>query len=100
MLIAFRFLLGLGVGGSYPVSAVLMSEYADRNVRGKLVGLVFSTQAFGLIVALASLGAGTSTDIAWRALPALGAVPAAAVVYLRRAHLARRLDHPVPGSWT
>src|SRR6185437_3058422 len=30
------------------------------------------------------LGAGTSTDITWRVLLALGAVPAAAVVYLRR----------------
>ena len=29
VLIAFRFLLGFGVGGDYPVSAVLMSEYAD-----------------------------------------------------------------------
>ena len=88
VLIGFRFLLGLGVGGDYPVSAVLMSEYANRKDRGKLVGLVFSTQALGLIVgplvALALLGAGTSTDIAWRVLLGLGAVPAAAVIYLRR----------------
>jgi MFS transporter, PHS family, inorganic phosphate transporter len=88
VLIAFRFLLGLGVGGDYPVSAVLMTEYANRMDRGRLVGLVFSTQALGLIVgpavALTLLGAGTSSDIAWRILLALGAVPAAAVVYLRR----------------
>jgi MFS family permease len=88
VLIGFRFLLGLGVGGDYPVSAVLMTEYANRQDRGRLVGLVFSTQALGLIVgpviALALLGAGTSGDIAWRVLLALGAVPAAAVVYLRR----------------
>jgi MFS transporter, PHS family, inorganic phosphate transporter len=88
VLIGFRLLLGLGVGGDYPVSAVLMTEYANRKDRGRLVGLVFSTQALGLIVgpiiALALLGAGTSTDITWRVLLALGAVPAAAVVYLRR----------------
>ena len=30
VLVAFRFLLGFGVGGDYPVSAVLMSEYASR----------------------------------------------------------------------
>jgi len=88
VLIGFRFLLGLGVGGDYPVSAVLMTEYANRKDRGRLVGLVFSTQALGLIVgpvvALALLGAGTSTDIAWLVLLALGAVPAAAVIYLRR----------------
>jgi len=88
ILIGFRFLLGLGVGGDYPVSAVIMTEYANRKDRGKLVGLVFSTQALGLIIgpliALALLGAGTSNDIAWRVLLGLGAVPAAAVVYLRR----------------
>src|SRR5947207_10417171 len=88
VLIAFRFLLGFGVGGDYPVSAVLMSEYANRKDRGKLVGMVFGTQALGLIVgplvALALLGAGVSDDLAWRILLALGAVPAAAVVYLRR----------------
>ena len=88
MLIAFRFLLGVGVGGDYPVSAVLMSEYANRKDRGKLVGMVFGTQALGLIVgplvALALLGAGTSDDVAWRILLGLGAVPAAAVIYLRR----------------
>jgi PHS family inorganic phosphate transporter-like MFS transporter len=87
VLIAFRFLLGFGVGGDYPVSAVLMSEYANRKDRGKLVGMVFSAQALGLIVgpliALALLGAGSSGDVAWRTMLALGAVPAAAVVYLR-----------------
>jgi MFS transporter, PHS family, inorganic phosphate transporter len=88
VLIAFRFVLGFGVGGDYPVSAVLMSEYANRKDRGKLVGMVFGTQALGLIVgplvALALLGAGASNDTAWRVMLGLGAVPAAAVVYLRR----------------
>jgi MFS transporter, PHS family, inorganic phosphate transporter len=88
VLIAFRFVLGFGVGGDYPVSAVLMSEYANREDRGRLVGMVFSTQALGLIVgpliALALLGGGVSNDLAWRIMLALGAVPAAAVVYLRR----------------
>jgi MFS transporter, PHS family, inorganic phosphate transporter len=87
VLIAFRFLLGFGVGGDYPVSAVLMSEYANRKDRGKLVGMVFSTQALGLIVgplvALALLGGGASDGVAWRVMLALGAVPAAAVIYLR-----------------
>src|SRR5256884_749808 len=87
VLIAFRFLLGFGVGGDYPVSAVLMSEYANRKDRGKLVGMVFSTQALGLIVgplvALTLLGAGASNDVAWRTMLALGVVPAAAVIYLR-----------------
>src|SRR5437764_4617797 len=88
VLIGFRFLLGFGVGGDYPVSAVLMSEYANRKDRGKLVGMVFGTQALGLIVgplvALGLLGAGASDNTSWRIMLALGAIPAAAVVYLRR----------------
>ena len=88
VLIVFRFVLGFGVGGDYPVSAVLMSEYANRRDRGKLVGMVFSTQALGLIVgpliALALLGGGVSDGLAWRIMLGLGAIPAAAVVYLRR----------------
>ncbi len=87
VLIAFRFVLGFGVGGDYPVSAVLMSEYANREYRGRLVGMVFSTQALGLIVgpviALALLGAGAGNDLAWRIMLGLGAVWAATVVYLR-----------------
>src|SRR5581483_10670159 len=87
VLIAFRFVLGFGVGGDYPVSAVMVSEYANRKDRGKLVGMVFGTQALGLIVgpliALALLGAGFGNDTVWRVLLGLGALPAAAVIYLR-----------------
>jgi MFS family permease len=86
-LVIARFVLGLGIGGDYPVSAVLMSEYANRTDRGKLVGLVFSMQALGLIVgplvALVLLASGISHDLTWRILLGLGALPAAAVVYLR-----------------
>ena len=88
VLIVFRFVLGFGVGGDYPVSAVMVSEYANRKDRGKLVGMVFGAQALGLIVgplvALALLGAGASDGVAWRLMLGLGAIPAAAVVYLRR----------------
>jgi MFS transporter, PHS family, inorganic phosphate transporter len=87
MLIPFRFVLGVGVGGDYPVSAVMVSEYANRKDRGKLVGMVFGTQALGLIIgpliALSLLGSGASDDLVWRILLGLGAVPAAAVLYLR-----------------
>ncbi|MHB1582309.1 MAG: MFS transporter [Acidimicrobiales bacterium] len=86
-LVVARFVLGLGIGGDYPVSAVLMSEYANRRDRGRLVGLVFSMQAVGLVVGplvgLALLGAGAGHELAWRLLLGLGALPAAAVVYLR-----------------
>ena len=86
-LVLARFLIGLGIGGDYPVSAVLMSEYSNRADRGRLVGLVFSMQALGLIVgplvALTLLSSGVGHDLTWRLLLGLGAVPAAAVLWLR-----------------
>jgi MFS family permease len=86
-LVVSRFVLGLGIGGDYPVSAVLMSEYANRNDRGRLVGLVFSMQALGLVVGplvgLVLLASGVEHEVSWRLMLGLGALPAAAVVYLR-----------------
>ncbi|MBW4029410.1 MAG: MFS transporter [Acidobacteria bacterium] len=87
LLVIARFVLGLGIGGDYPVSAVLMSEYANRRNRGRLVGLVFSMQAVGLVVGplvgLLLLSSGVNATLTWRLLLGLGAVPAAAVIYLR-----------------
>jgi MFS family permease len=87
LLVVARLVLGLGIGGDYPVSAVFMSEYSNRQDRGRLVGLVFSMQALGLIVgpliALVLLSSGIGDGLVWRILLGLGAVPAAAVVYLR-----------------
>jgi len=86
-LVMARFVLGLGIGGDYPVSAVLMSEYSNRRDRGRLVGMVFSMQALGLIVGplvgLALLSSGVSQALSWRLLLGLGAIPAATVIYLR-----------------
>lgn len=86
-LVIARFVLGLGIGGDYPVSAVLMSEYSNRNDRGRMVGMVFSMQALGLIVGplvgLILLQSGTSHDVAWRLLLGFGAIPAAGVICLR-----------------
>ncbi len=86
-LVIARFVLGLGIGGDYPVSAVLMSEYANRDDRGRLVGLVFSMQALGLVVGplvgLVLLSANVGHDLAWRLMLGFGALPAAAVVCLR-----------------
>jgi MFS family permease len=88
VLTIFRFLLGFGVGGDYPVTSVLMSEYAHHGTRGRQVALVFSAQAVGLIVgpllALAFLGSGLGAPLTWRLLLGVGAIPAAVAVWLRR----------------
>jgi hypothetical protein len=99
VLIVFRFVLGFGVDCDYPVSAVMMSEYANRKDRGKLVGMVFITQALGLIVgpliALALLGGGASDDTAWRdpARPRRGARRRSALPAHPDAGIA-----PIPGA--
>ncbi|HET9690672.1 MAG TPA: MFS transporter [Acidimicrobiales bacterium] len=86
-LVAARLLLGLGIGGDYPVSAVLMSEYSNRADRGRMVSIVFSMQAVGLVVgpavAIALLESGIGGDLTWRLLLGFGAIPAAAVIWLR-----------------
>jgi PHS family inorganic phosphate transporter-like MFS transporter len=86
-LIGFRFLQGIGIGGDYPISATIMSEYSNRKDRGKLVALVFANQGIGSVVAvlvgLASVVA-LPPDLAWRVMLAIGAIPAASVIYLRR----------------
>jgi len=87
-LFIFRLVVGYGVGGDYATSAVITSEYANKKSRGRLVGSVFAMQGLGLLAgpAIASifLGAGVPDTIAWRLMLALGAVPAASVIYLRR----------------
>lgn len=87
-LIGFRFILGIGIGGDYPVSATIMSEYAGKKTRGLLTSMVFAMQAAGLIVgpglAALLLASGLSHEWTWRILLAFGAVPALAVFQMRR----------------
>jgi MFS transporter, PHS family, inorganic phosphate transporter len=87
-LLVCRVILGIGIGGDYPVSATIMSEYSGKQSRGRMVGLVFAMQGAGLIIgpliAAILLGSHISTDTTWRILLGLGAIPGLAVFYLRR----------------
>ena len=87
-LLISRAVLGIGIGGDYPVSATIMSEYSGKNTRGRMVGAVFANQAAGLIVgplvASILLASGVSGNLTWRLLLGLGALPGLAVFYLRR----------------
>lgn len=86
MLMASRFFLGMGIGGDYPVSSTLMSEYSGIRHRGKLVSMVFAMQGFGLLLG-AMVGvlsvAFLPLGVAWRVMLGAGAVPSAAVIYFR-----------------
>ena len=85
-LLLFRFVLGVGIGGDYPVSSTLMSEYANRRDRGKLITLVFSTQALGLIfgplLTYLLLISNVPQELVWRILLGFGAVPALATLFV------------------
>ncbi|KAK4276071.1 hypothetical protein QN277_019061 [Acacia crassicarpa] len=45
----FRFWLGFGIGGDYPLSATIMSEYANKRTRGAFMAAVFAMQGFGIL---------------------------------------------------
>ena len=87
-LIGLRFILGVGIGGDYPVSATIMSEYSAKATRGLMVSLVFAMQAAGLILgplfASALLASHLAPHLIWRILVGFGAVPALAVYWQRR----------------
>ncbi len=87
-LLLARIIVGFGIGGDYPTSAVVASEYANRENRGFIVLLVFAMQAAGLIVgplfASLLLWLHMPHEWVWRILLAAGAIPAASVFYLRR----------------
>ncbi|KAI3756715.1 hypothetical protein L1987_56537 [Smallanthus sonchifolius] len=101
----FRFWLGFGIGGDYPLSATIMSEYANKKTRGAFIAAVFAMQGFGIlasgIVALivssafdhafngasyASNHVGSTVpqaDYVWRIILMFGAIPAALTYYWR-----------------
>ncbi|XP_044468530.1 low affinity inorganic phosphate transporter 4-like [Mangifera indica] len=47
----FRFWLGFGIGGNYPLSATIMSEYANKKTRGAFIAAVFAMQGVGTMFA-------------------------------------------------
>ena len=87
-LLISRIIVGLGIGGDYPASAVVASEHSNQKNRGFLVLLVFAMQAVGLIVGPLFSSLLMITNIPhmmiWRLLLAFGAIPAAIAFYLRR----------------
>ncbi|XP_052195275.1 low affinity inorganic phosphate transporter 8-like isoform X2 [Diospyros lotus] len=101
----FRFWLGFGIGGDYPLSAVIMSEYANQRTRGGFIAAVFAMQGMGILVA-GAVAMGVSKaflsaypapefyddhvlstqpqgDFVWRIVLMFGAIPAALTYYWR-----------------
>eukprot|EP00981_Chlorochromonas_danica_P004817 scaffold967_cov173-Ochromonas_danica.AAC.28 len=75
----WRFFLGTGVGGEYPLAATVTSESSSAGKRGSLMSAVFAMQGVGSlvsgIVVITCLYLGLSTAFTWRFALAFGAVP-------------------------
>ncbi|MEM3324488.1 MAG: MFS transporter [Metallosphaera sp.] len=87
-LVFLRFLLGLGIGADYVLSPLVAAEYANRKDRGKILGIsggvMWNVGALISAVVTLALGYFLPSDILWRAVLALGCVPAISVIIFRR----------------
>ncbi|KAF2481896.1 putative inorganic phosphate transporter PHO84 [Neohortaea acidophila] len=105
VLIFWRVLMGIGIGGDYPLSAIITSEFATTKWRGAMMGAVFANQGFGqlaagiitLIVTAGFKGSLSSAvdaehcsgpcklavDVMWRTVIGMGAVPGCIALYFR-----------------
>ncbi|KAI9707041.1 MAG: Inorganic phosphate transporter pho84 [Candelina mexicana] len=105
ILIFWRVLMGIGIGGDYPLSSIITSEFATTKWRGAMMGSVFAMQGIGqfaaAIVALITavgfkhslltsktVGAcggvcGLAVDKMWRVVIGFGAVPGCIALYYR-----------------
>lgn len=85
VLLLFRFITGLGLGGELPVASTLVSEFSPRHVRGRMVVLLEAFWAVGwILAALIGTFVVAHGDNGWRWGLALGAVPALYAIYVRR----------------
>nr|AHL29283.1 phosphate transporter [Gigaspora margarita] len=96
LMLFLRILLGIGIGGDYPLSAIIASEFATTKRRGAMIAAVFAMQGFGILTAAitstlavvafhSSISATnySSIDYIWRIVTGVGAVPAFIALYYR-----------------
>lgn len=105
VIIFWRVLMGIGIGGDYPLSSIITSEFATTKWRGAMMGAVFAMQGLGqlcaaLIMLFVTLGFKSSLETAaktsqctgdcavavdkmWRVLIGFGAVPGCIALYYR-----------------
>ncbi|KAK0368805.1 H+ symporter [Colletotrichum paranaense] len=105
LMIFWRVIMGVGIGGDYPLSSVITSEFAPTRWRGAMIAAVFSMQGMGqlgaAVVALVTAEAfkdsyldvhtlgdcharcQLAADRSWRIIVGMGAVPACIALYYR-----------------
>ncbi|KAL1587214.1 hypothetical protein WHR41_04274 [Cladosporium halotolerans] len=103
--IFWRVLMGIGIGGDYPLSSIITSEFATTKWRGAMMGSVFAMQgigqfAAGIIALIVTSGFKESlltassvsqcsgvcqiaVDKMWRVIIGFGAVPGCIALYYR-----------------
>ncbi|KAH3903645.1 phosphate transporter PHO84 SCDLUD_001290 [Saccharomycodes ludwigii] len=101
----YRIVMGIGIGGDYPLSSIITSEFATTKWRGAIMGAVFSNQAGGQLSAgilALILVAGYRKDLdyaangkecdfrcrkacdqMWRILVGMGCLPGCLALYYR-----------------
>ncbi|KIK62381.1 hypothetical protein GYMLUDRAFT_41813 [Collybiopsis luxurians FD-317 M1] len=99
VLVVWRFLMGIGIGGDYPLSAVISSEFANTRTRGRLMTAVFAFQGWGqlaaAVISVITVAAYrdsiikdvspnfNAVDHCWRILIGMGCVPGVIALYFR-----------------
>ena len=105
LIIFWRVLMGIGIGGDYPLSSIITSEFATTKWRGAMMGAVFAMQGIGqFVAAMVALIAVTgfeeslktaktvgncsgvcqyAMDKTWRIVIGFGAVPGCIALYFR-----------------
>jgi putative MFS transporter len=87
-LVAFRLLIGIGIGADLVTAPILLGDMAPKKRRGLLMG---TSAAMWPIGAITSVGvtyllaaAGVSPALIWRLILGLAVIPSIAVIILRR----------------
>ena len=101
-LIAWRVLVGLGMGGEWSCGSVLVAETWPAKHRAKAMGIMQSGWAIGALLA-AALSALVLERFGWRVLFLIGAAPAVLAYFVRR-HVEEpqvwRERDTTPSRWT
>ena len=90
ILTVFRFLMGVGIGMDFPVALAFIAEYSARSAKGGRVSLwqpMWYAATSSTFLVLLVLYAVVPAEDLWRWVIGLGAVPALAVMLVRRRYM-------------
>lgn len=95
VIVFWRVIVGIGIGGDYPLSSVITAEFATTKRRGAMMAAVFAMQGIGQVAASivgiiataafkGSIEANQANlDYVWRIVVGIGAIPGVLALYYR-----------------